>query len=334
MVANLVQVCDASDQTSVQVKPVVFASIREELKAIIEGRSPASSHPVPANSAPSKPAPAPEPPEEQTGDLSDENYASHGIPASLGEPDDIELLKRFVLQCNEHTETIEEQILSLEQNPDDAELINGIFRAIHSIKGDAGFLYLTGISGLAHDTETLLDRLRNKQIPVSNRAIELCLASVDALKQMIANLNQVLEARNENREQVAASLPLVVFGPIRNRIKTFLENPESPDSAPPGVWVKSWCETAISPRNNWNRLWNCKARLWEKCWPRPAPPLPPRWTRPLNNNAPQPAAERQRRPASPKPSRWIRRKLIIWSTWWGTRHYRVASGSDGLETER
>ncbi len=233
MVANLVQVCDASDPTSVQVKPIVFASIREELKAIIEGRSPASPHPVPANSAPSKPAPAPEPPEEQTGDLSDENYASRGIPASLGEPDDIELLKRFVLQCNEHTETIEEQILSLEQNPDDAELINGIFRAIHSIKGDAGFLYLTGISGLAHDTETLLDRLRNKQIPVSNRAIELCLASVDALKQMIANLNQVLEARNENREQVAASLPLVVFGPIRNRIKTFLENPEAPDSASP-----------------------------------------------------------------------------------------------------
>ncbi len=232
MVANLVQVCDAPDPTAVRVKPVFFASIREELHCIIEGREAVAPPVRPAVATPPPPpTPVPEPVEE-AGDLSDENYASRGIPASLGDSDDIELLKRFVLQCNEHTETIEEQILSLEQTPDNPELINGIFRAIHSIKGDAGFLYLTGLSGLAHDTETLLDRLRNKQISVSNRAIELCLASVDALKQMIANLNLVLEARSENREQVSANLPLVVFGPIRRRIKTFLENPVAQESAP------------------------------------------------------------------------------------------------------
>lgn len=232
MVNNLVQVCDAPDPTSVQVKPVVFAAIREELHRIIEGRQAPAPSPRPTVSPSPAPVPvsAPEPVEE-AGDLSDENYASRGIPASLEDPDDIELLKRFVLQCNEHTETIEEQILSLEQNPDNAELINGIFRAIHSIKGDAGFLYLTGISGLAHDTETLLDRLRNKQIPVSNRAIELCLASVDALKQMIGNLNLVLETKAESRKQAAENLPLVVFGPIRRRIKSFLENPEQ-ENAP------------------------------------------------------------------------------------------------------
>jgi two-component system chemotaxis sensor kinase CheA len=231
MVNNLVQVCDAPDPTAVQVKPVVFAAIREELHRIIEGREASPSATRPTTSPASSPVPsaAPEPVEE-AGDLSDENYASRGIPASLGDPDDIELLKRFVLQCNEHTETIEEQILSLEQNPNDAELINGIFRAIHSIKGDAGFLYLTGISGLAHDTETLLDRLRNKQIPVSNRPIELCLASVDALKQMIGNLNLVLETKAESRKQAAENLPLVIFGPIRRRIKSFLENPEQEDA--------------------------------------------------------------------------------------------------------
>ena len=230
MVANLVQVCDAPDPTAVQVKPVVFAAIREELHRVIEGRA-AASPPARPTAATTPPPASPPKPVEEEGDLSDENYASRGIPNSLGDPDDIELLKRFVLQCNEHTETIEEQILSLEQTPDNAELINGIFRAIHSIKGDAGFLYLTGISGLAHDTETLLDRLRNKQIPVSNRAIELCLASVDALKQMIGNLNLVLEAKNESRQQVSENLPLVVFGPIRRRIKSFLENPNQ-ESAP------------------------------------------------------------------------------------------------------
>jgi chemotaxis protein histidine kinase CheA len=241
MIANLINACEVGDPNDYDCLPVVYGPIRETIQLILDTENPhltmgdTSGGTPPAAPTPeasvtatpqSEPAQAAAPPDEpkpEDGDLDDETWASKGIPPSLDDEEDLDLLKRFIFQCNEHTESIEEKILNLEEHPDDQELLDGVFRAIHSMKGDSGFLALTGISTLAHETETLLSKVRNGDIKMTGRPVELCLESVDALKQMIDNLNTWVEAKDRDNVE----LELIIFGPICEKIRTYLENPNA-----------------------------------------------------------------------------------------------------------
>ncbi|HUT24199.1 MAG TPA: chemotaxis protein CheA [Sumerlaeia bacterium] len=228
LIANLSRVCEAADPASAynDIEPVVFGPVRREIRDLLENpdgvERAAGAQAAPEFVPPRAVAPraAPRPPR-LDADLANEEYASKGLPEVL-DPEDLELHQRFVFQSNEHLETIEEKILRLESAPDDEELIAEIFRAIHSIKGDSGFLRLRGIGRLAHDTETLLDRCRKKTMQASSRVVEICLQSVDALKRMIANLGRFVESPDRDPEKV----DIVVFGPIRESIRNLLEDPD------------------------------------------------------------------------------------------------------------
>ena len=71
------------------------------------------------------------------------------------------LLKEFVAECLDHISAAETSLLDLETNSGNAELVNTIFRAFHTIKGTSGFLNLDAIQKLAHLSENLLDRARS-----------------------------------------------------------------------------------------------------------------------------------------------------------------------------
>ena len=79
---------------------------------------------------------------------------------------DDELLQGFISESREHLATIEADLLAIEQAGDaaDAELVNKVFRAAHSIKGCSGFLGLNQVKELAHKAETVLDMLRSHKI--------------------------------------------------------------------------------------------------------------------------------------------------------------------------
>lgn len=101
-----------------------------------------------------------------------------------------DLLKVFVEEAVEHLSSIENGFLAMEKSADafDAELVNRIFRAAHSIKGGAGFIGLLNIKDLSHKMETILGRLR-KEKQVSNPNIINCLLlATDVLKNLIANV--------------------------------------------------------------------------------------------------------------------------------------------------
>jgi two-component system chemotaxis sensor kinase CheA len=110
--------------------------------------------------------------------------------------DDPELATNFLMEAQEHLESIETQLVFLEQNPEDLEAINAIFRPFHTIKGVAGFLNLAQIQEAGHEVESLLDAVRNGNLPVTPALIDLVLAAVDLLKEMLADLK---EAMAENR---------------------------------------------------------------------------------------------------------------------------------------
>ena len=103
---------------------------------------------------------------------------------------DKEMLDEFVSEAREHLETIEEDFLNLEKQKDDPdpELVNKVFRAIHTIKGCAGFLGMTNINGLAHVMETLLSMVRNNEIKPELKFVDPLLKGVDTLNAMLDNV--------------------------------------------------------------------------------------------------------------------------------------------------
>jgi two-component system chemotaxis sensor kinase CheA len=108
---------------------------------------------------------------------------------------DESLLKDFITEGLEYIGEIELNILNLEQEPDNKDYINAIFRPFHSVKGVASFLNLDGIRTLAHDLETLLDKARNEALAVTPELIDLILDGSDTLKAMIGQLRDDQEGR-------------------------------------------------------------------------------------------------------------------------------------------
>lgn len=99
---------------------------------------------------------------------------------------DLELFNDFVTEATEHLESIEINLINLEQSPQDKECLNAIFRPFHTIKGVSGFLNLQEIHKFSHAVESLLDDARNDLIQVNQRIIDIILEAVDFLKNLIS----------------------------------------------------------------------------------------------------------------------------------------------------
>ncbi len=106
--------------------------------------------------------------------------------------DDPELVQSFVEESLEHLADIEQELLQIEeQAPEiDPDLVNKVFRAIHSVKGAAGFLGLTQINQLAHAAEHVLDLVRNGQLVPQSQVIDVLLRAADRLTEMIQNVEE------------------------------------------------------------------------------------------------------------------------------------------------
>jgi two-component system chemotaxis sensor kinase CheA len=92
----------------------------------------------------------------------------------------------FLQESAEHLITIESGLLKLNASPGDSELLNGIFRAAHSIKGGAGAFGLSNVVNLTHALENLLDQMRNGEATATPKSIALMLQATDYLKVLTA----------------------------------------------------------------------------------------------------------------------------------------------------
>lgn len=102
--------------------------------------------------------------------------------------EDSEIFLEFLSEVLDHLEDAESNILSIDEQACDYEVINAIFRSIHSIKGSAGFLGLTDMQGLSHELEALLDKARKGEISISQEIIDISLSAIDALRKLRDNL--------------------------------------------------------------------------------------------------------------------------------------------------
>ena len=94
-------------------------------------------------------------------------------------PDD---MKVFIQEAESLLELLDEDIIRLEQEADDADLLQEIFRAAHTLKGSSGMLGFAEMAGLTHAMEDVLDRVRKRTLPVTPELIDALLMSLDGLK--------------------------------------------------------------------------------------------------------------------------------------------------------
>ncbi|HEX2873821.1 MAG TPA: Hpt domain-containing protein, partial [Polyangiaceae bacterium] len=108
-------------------------------------------------------------------------------PDSIWEPSLAEdMLAAFLDECGERTDSLSERLLRLEQNADDRELVNEIFRDLHTLKGSSAFAGLTKMNRVAHKAEDLIGALREGRRSVDKPLVDLLLEALDALRAIVA----------------------------------------------------------------------------------------------------------------------------------------------------
>lgn len=107
---------------------------------------------------------------------------------------DPQLLADFISESRDHLESADLHLLTLETEPEQAEALNAVFRAFHTIKGVAGFLSLEEIGMLSHEAENLLDRARKGELTLGGEAIDVTFEAVDMLKKLVGYLSQSLSS--------------------------------------------------------------------------------------------------------------------------------------------
>jgi two-component system chemotaxis sensor kinase CheA len=116
---------------------------------------------------------------------------------------DPEILQDFLTESGELLEQVEGDLVTLEHNPSDPELLNKIFRALHTIKGSASFLALTNLVKIAHAAESALNSARNSVVVVDRAMMDLLLQAVDTIKTQMGQLSSGTPLVEPNAQLVA-----------------------------------------------------------------------------------------------------------------------------------
>lgn len=123
-----------------------------------------------------------------------------------------ELLEEFITETGESLIKLEQDLMSYENNTNDAETLNRIFRVIHTVKGSGGSLALSKTESIAHEGEQLLHLIREEHRDVDNTTVSLILEVVDALNEVLVNLQKESEEGD------------VDFSELCGRIRTHYES--------------------------------------------------------------------------------------------------------------
>ncbi|EGR2557754.1 chemotaxis protein CheA [Vibrio alginolyticus] len=163
---------------------------------------------------------------------------------------DEDILQDFLIEAGEILELLSEQLVELENNPEDKDLLNAIFRGFHTVKGGAGFLSLAELVDTCHGAENVFDVLRNGQRTVTQNLMDTMLKALDTVNTQFQAVQdrEPLEAADpelleelhrlckpESEDEVAATVveePVATPEPIIP--EPIIEEPAAP-SAPSSV---------------------------------------------------------------------------------------------------
>ncbi|MFO0690614.1 MAG: chemotaxis protein CheW [Myxococcota bacterium] len=108
-----------------------------------------------------------------------------------------ELIQEFLVECYEGLDKLDQDLLTLEEDPRNTEILSGIFRTFHTIKGTAGFLAFRKLESVAHQAENLLSKLRDGALVMNTGRADALLKTVDTLRAILASIES---SRSEGDE--------------------------------------------------------------------------------------------------------------------------------------
>lgn len=113
-----------------------------------------------------------------------------------------EIFHDFIVETGEILESLDQQLIVLEQNPEDLEIVNGIFRGVHTIKGAGGFLGLKQIVEVSHKAEEVLNKFRQGTVKVTPEVMDALLGACDMLKILLGHVSN----KDDSEEDISKVL--------------------------------------------------------------------------------------------------------------------------------
>ena len=151
----------------------------------------------------------------------------------MNDSDDI--IKEFLVESCENLDRLDRDLITLENNPNDREILASIFRTIHTIKGTSGFLAFNQLGAVTHVGESLLGRLRDGQLELDREITSALLALVDAVRQMLASI----EATGGEGERDDSGLI--------SRLTGLQQAPAAPAQTPAQTPAKTTAKSDVAP---------------------------------------------------------------------------------------
>ena len=126
---------------------------------------------------------------------------------------DVELLQDFLMEAGEMLEDVDSKLVELEQNPEDGDLLNVVFRGFHTIKGGAGFLEAKSLVELCHRTENLFDKLRSEELTLSTEMMDIIMEATGEVHRMFGEMHNGHQP-DPAPDQLLANLDLAIENKI------------------------------------------------------------------------------------------------------------------------
>ncbi len=121
-------------------------------------------------------------------------------------------LEIFLDESKEHLQTLSDQLMILEQEPENMDTINEIFRAAHSLKGMAGTMGYKRMQALTHEMENVFSEVRNNTIKVQDNMVDILFQCLDALEEYVDNIQNTTEEGTNDNEHLVKSLKGILNG--------------------------------------------------------------------------------------------------------------------------
>jgi two-component system chemotaxis sensor kinase CheA len=123
--------------------------------------------------------------------------------------EDQELLEGFLAETTELLEKLDDDLILLEKTPEDADLMNSIFRSIHTVKGASSFLGFDSLVKVTHKTEDVLNRLRKGELTLSSEIMDVVLEAVDLVKTLVGDIKAGEIIERELDETILKLIPFL-----------------------------------------------------------------------------------------------------------------------------
>jgi two-component system, chemotaxis family, sensor kinase CheA len=143
-----------------------------------------------------------------------------------------EFIEDFLVESKELIEKVDQELVELEKAPDDLNLLNSIFRAVHTIKGTSSFIGIVRITEFTHDVESVLNKLRNMELKLNSEIMDVVLKSVDVIRDMMQDVENGIEPSADIKELTGHIRDILenadnIAKPVETSEKNKKANPEN-----------------------------------------------------------------------------------------------------------